>query len=159
MSTKTTYGFIIVMLLAFASPLAAQHNKVLKFTRAGNKDYKESNFKEAEVNFRKALDLDQNHFTAQYNLANNLYKQKRYKEAAEQYQEIRDLAPNDEVKAHILHNLGNSYFQEKQYEKSVAAYKNALKINPDDEDTRYNYSYAQSMLKKQHLFLFHLLLV
>jgi len=149
MNSKRTYGIILGLLLGMSSVVMAQHNEVLKLTRQGNKEFEKADYKEAEVNYRKALELELTHFTAQYNLANNLYKQERYKEAAEQFSDIMDIAPNDKIKSQILHNLGNSYLKEKEYEKSVAAYKNALKINPNDNDTRYNYLYAKKLLEKQ----------
>jgi len=47
----------------------------------------------------------------------------------------------------LQHNIGNSLLKSQKLEESVNAYKNGLKLNPNDADTKYNLSYALSLLK------------
>ncbi len=117
--------------------------------RKGNKLYKNEAYSDAELEYRKAMELEKNKVAAKYNFANSLYKSKKYKEAATNYEELKnnpDLSL--EEKAKVLHNLGNSYAKQEDWEKSYKAYKEALKLNPNDEETRYNLIFAQKHLKK-----------
>ena len=53
-----------------------------KLVRSGNKAYKDGHFKEAEIDYRKALTKAPNSQKATFNLGNSLYKQQNYEQAA-----------------------------------------------------------------------------
>lgn len=51
-----------------------------------NKLYETEKFTEAEIAYRKSLEVNPRSSEGTYNLGNALYKQKKFPEAAEQYQ-------------------------------------------------------------------------
>ena len=52
-----------------------------KLIRQGNKLYDEGNFTEAEVSFRKAIDVNPTSDKANYNLGNARYQQQNFEDA------------------------------------------------------------------------------
>lgn len=143
---NVTIILIALFLIGTGSVMAQQTQKII---RHGNKEFKEGKYKEAEINYRKALEKDTNSVKAAYNLGNSLYKQKQYEEAAKAYLMKMTGDVSDENLAKLYHNLGNTYLQSKKYDESINAYKQSLRLNPKDEDTRYNLAYAQAQLKQQ----------
>jgi Ca-activated chloride channel family protein len=138
---------ISILLLAIAiSGFAQKENKLL---RQGVNKYGKGDYKEAEKDFRKALELNKESVPGQFNLGTAVYKENNFDEAAKIYTNLADKNQDKALKAQVLHNLGNSYLQAKQFDKSILAYKNALVNNPKDVDTKYNLEYAKMMLKKQ----------
>ena len=125
----------------------AQNKK--SFLRDGNKLYADSNYNEAEIQYRKSLEKDQDYFNASFNLADAVYKQERYKEATALFDALRDDAPTETHLAKVYHNLGNSLVKEQNLEEAIAAYKSALRINPKDKDTRYNLALSTQQKKEQ----------
>mgnify|MGYP002514464309 CR=1 FL=1 len=58
------------------------------YIRSGNKLYNDSLFIKAEVDYRKALDINPKSTDAMFNLANALLMQQKANEAMEQYQSV-----------------------------------------------------------------------
>ena len=137
--------FIFILLLPFL--VNAQNKK--NHLRNGNNLYEDSLYNEAEIEYRKSLEKDQDYFAASYNLADAIYKQKRFEESANLFDALTDDAKTKDEKAKLYHNLGNSLLKQQKLEESIAAYKDALKNNPTDEDTRHNLALAQKMLEQQ----------
>ncbi len=117
--------------------------------RQGNRKYENGDFKAAEKDYRKALELNKESVKGQFNLGTAVYKNNNYEEATKIYNNLAEKNADRDVKSNVFHNLGNSYLQSKEYEKSILAYKNALMSNPKNVDTKYNLEYAKMMLKKQ----------
>ena len=117
--------------------------------RQGNDFYKQNNFVDAEVQYKKALGENPNYEKANYNLGNAIYQQNRFKEALPIYELVSKTTQDQLTKAESFHNIGNSMMKEKQYEKAVEAYKNSMRNNSKDDETRYNLALAQKMLKQQ----------
>jgi tetratricopeptide (TPR) repeat protein len=120
-----------------------------KLVRSGNNAYKNGHFKDAEIDYRKALTKAPTSQKATFNLGNSLYKQQNFEEAAAQYLKLSQNEKKEAPKASVYYNLGNSLLQNKKYKESIDAYKMALRQNPKDEDTRYNLSYAMTKLQQQ----------
>ena len=136
-----------------------------KEVRKGNRLFKEENYKEAEVEYRKALIKDSMSVAGNYNLANTLIKQDDNPNAELIYAKLQDSVARIQhninwEKAQVdagkntfapdyYHNLGNSYLAQKKYQEAVDAYKNSLRINPNDNSTRENYIYAKKKLEDQ----------
>ncbi len=120
-------------------------------TRSMNNDgvdlYKDGKFNDAEINFKKSIESEPELFESKFNLGDTYYKQGKYDEAIKTYQSLQSQTNDNELKAKLQHNIGNSLLKSQKLEESVNAYKNALKLNPNDEDTKYNLSYALSLLK------------
>lgn len=109
--------------------------------------YNQKKYSEAELNFRKAIEKNPNSVPSKFNLGNSYYKQEKFDESLKNYQELLQKTEDKELKSKIYHNIGNSLLKSNKIEQSVEAYKNALKLNPNDLDTKYNLSYALSLLK------------
>ena len=145
---NTIYHMLFVAgLLCCSSAAFAQTGN--KYIRKGNELYQQKQYTDAEANYKKALEQNQQSDVGRYNLGNSLYEQKRYDDARTQYSNSVKLSKDKTVKSDANYNIGNTYMEGKKWEESIKAYKQSLKMNPADEEARYNLAYAQSMLKKQ----------
>lgn len=145
---------LIILTLAISpfalSPLMAQ--KEAPDIRHGNRDYNKENFSEAEVDYRRGLEKNNQSYQAHYNLGNSLFRQNKYPEAAEEFvkaAQLIDPKKDKQKAASAYHNLGNSLFAQQQYDKAITAYQNSLRANPKDDDTRYNMVKAMQLLQQQ----------
>jgi tetratricopeptide (TPR) repeat protein len=117
--------------------------------RQGNKQFEKKKFTEAEIKYRKALEINPQSPEGAYNLGNALYKQNKPKETLEFYQAALNKQNDPLKKSQIFHNAGNVSMSAEEYEKAVESYKMSLRLNPNDNETRYNLALAQALLKKQ----------
>lgn len=140
------FSIVMCVLLSGAS-LFAQEDK--KDVRRGNKDYRKSNFKEAEIDYRKALLKDSTSFAATYNLANALYSQKDYEGAANTLEKLSKSAPESQYADRYFFNKGNVSLQKKDYQTAVDDFKQALLRDPGDLQAKESYIYAKKMLENQ----------
>ncbi len=136
-----------ILILFLAVNLYSQDSK--EFIRKGNKEYNNKKFNEAEINYRKSLELDNKSHKAVFNLGDALYKQEHYDKAAQEFTSIANGKHDEQTISKAYHNLGNSLLKSEKYEESIDAYKKSLKLNPDDKDTKYNLEYAKMMMQKQ----------
>ncbi len=139
--------FIITLFLIQASLIFAQQEK--GYVKRGNDLYQQRKFKEAEADYRKSVEKQNQNVEGNFNLGDALYKQKKFTDASEQFNKLAGSSANKNVVAGAYHNLGNSFLENKKLEDGIAAYKKALLNNPKDEETRYNLAYAQEKLKQQ----------
>jgi Ca-activated chloride channel homolog len=137
--------FVMLFLISFSS----YSQKEDKLLRKGNKLYEQGKYKDAELNYRKALEINKESSKGIFNLGAATYKEKNYEESAKLFSNLADSRVDKSLKAKSLHNLGNSFLEAKEYDKSINAYEQALLNNPTDKDTKYNLEYAKQMLKKQ----------
>lgn len=138
---------LVYLVIIFSSTVIAQ--KENKYIRSGNDYYDEQNFKEAEVDYMKALENNPESYSGQYNLGGSLYKQDNFEDATKLYNNLASRDVDNVEKANALYNLGNSMLKAEKYSESIEAYKSALRLNPDDLDTKYNMEYAKKMLQQQ----------
>ena len=136
---------ILSFLMSFNS--FAQNKK--SFLRDGNELYADSSFNEAEIQYRKSLEKDQDYFNASFNLADAVYKQERYEESSALFDALKDNAPTETDLAKVYHNLGNSLVKEQKLEEAIDAYKSSLRINPKDKDTRHNLAITHRQKQQQ----------
>ncbi|MDR0575170.1 MAG: tetratricopeptide repeat protein [Tannerella sp.] len=149
-------GVVLTAFLLCTGSVAAQKAE-RKNVREGNKQYKKEKYTEAEIAYRKGIEVNPRSTESIYDLGNALYKQEKYPEASEQYQLIAGQGerllredPNNAARlAQVFHNLGNIGMKSREYQKSVEAYKQSLRLNPTDEETRYNLALAQKLLQDQ----------
>lgn len=146
----------IVACLLYSGGVAWGQKAERKHVREGNKLYESEKFTEAEIAYRKSLEVNPRSLEGTYDLGNALYKQKKFPEAAEQYQLVagqgEKMVDTPEGKTRlssVYHNMGNIFMQNKDYGKSVEAYKQSLRLNPKDDETRYNLALAQKLLEDQ----------
>lgn len=115
--------------------------------RKGNRMYNDSVYENAEVNYRKALEINPKSTVAMYNLANTLMQQNKLQEAMEQFAGAAKVEKEKPNLAQIYHNMGVIFQSQKDYAKAIEAYKESLRNNPKDDETRYNLALAQKLLK------------
>ena len=142
--------YILSLLLCVGAGQAlAQEKTDRDYLRSGNKLYNDSLFIKAEVDYRKALELNPKSTDAMFNLANALLMQQKAKEAMEQYESVSKIEKDKEKLAQIYHNMGVILQSSKQLPQCIEAYKESLRNNPKDDETRYNLALAQKQLKDQ----------
>ena len=145
---KKLYILSTLLLVGTAYGLA-QEKTDRDYLRSGNKLYNDSLFIKAEVDYRKALELNPKSTDAMFNLANALLMQQKAQEAMEQYESVSKIEKDKEKLAQIYHNMGVILQSGKQYPQCIEAYKESLRNNPKDDETRYNLALAQKLLKDQ----------
>ena len=139
--------FLTWMLLIMVILANAQNDR--KLIREGIRAYEDEEFADAEVEFRKAENINPQSFEAEFNTGTALYGQEKYEETVKQYESLLGQTDDPVKEAQIWHNIGNSLLEARQYGPSIEAYKNSLRKNPTDEDTRYNLAYAKQKMKEQ----------
>jgi tetratricopeptide (TPR) repeat protein len=117
--------------------------------RAGNRKFKKEQFREAEIDYRKAVLKDTLSVPASYNLASSLYKQEDWDGAGKALEQVKDVAPASPHAAGWHFNSGDVALQKKDYASAVKAFREALLLHPDDLDAKENYIYAKKMLENQ----------
>lgn len=138
----------IALLLLVAVSVSAQKAE-RDLIRKGNRFFKDSVYVDAEVNYRKALDVNPKSTVSMFNLGNTLVQQNKLQEAMEQYVGATKIEKDKSNLAQIYHNMGVIFHSQKDYAKAVEAYKQSLRNNPKDDETRYNLALAQKMLNDQ----------
>lgn len=144
---KSKYILFVVLLLSAAAVSAQKAER--DYIRKGNRLFNDSVFVDAEVNYRKALEVNPKSSVSMYNLGNTLSQQQKFQDAMEQYVAAGNIEKDKMKLAHIYHNMGVLFQAGKDYAKAVDAYKMSLRNNPTDDETRYNLALAQKMLKDQ----------
>lgn len=119
------------------------------YIRKGNRAFKDSVFVDAEVDYRKAIEVNPKSTVSMYNLGNTLSQQQKFEDAMEQYVAAGKIEKDKLKLSKIYHNMGVLFQAGKDYAKAVEAYKMSLRNNPKDDETRYNLALAQKLLKDQ----------
>ncbi len=140
-------SMMILLMIILSIPTFSQNKK--SFLRDGNDLYSDSSYNEAEIQYRKSLEKDQDYFNASFNLADAIYKQERFQEASALFDALKDNAPTKDNLANVYHNLGNSLVKEQRLDEAIDAYKSALRIKPEDENTRHNLALCKRKQQKQ----------
>lgn len=141
--------YIWLTLLLFTSMSAFAQKAERDYIRKGNRCFKDSIYVDAEINYRKALDVNPQSTIAMFNLGNTLLWQNKQQEAMEQFVSAAQIEKDKDKKGKIFHNIGVIFHSQKEYAKAIEAYKESLRNNPKDDETRYNLALAQKMLKDQ----------
>ena len=145
--SKSKYILFILFVILAAGASAQKIER--DYIRKGNRLFNDSVFVDAEVNYRKALEVNPKSTVSMYNLGNTLSQQQKFKDAMEQYVAAGKIEKDKMKLAHIYHNMGVLFQAGKDYAQAVEAYKMSLRNNPKDDKTRYNLALAQKMLKDQ----------
>lgn len=138
---------IFALTLVSAFSVSAQPDR--REVRHGNRDFRKSDWKSAEIDYRKALVKDSLSFAANYNLANTLYRMGDYEQATKTYDAVKDMAGGSPQASDWHFNAGNAASQQENWEAAVAHYKESLLLNPGDMAAKENYIYAKGKLQEQ----------
>ncbi|MGM9735497.1 MAG: tetratricopeptide repeat protein [Candidatus Cryptobacteroides sp.] len=139
--------FMLAVMALSASDLSAQVDR--KDVRRGNRDFRKENWKEADIDYRKALVKDSLSLAANYNLASVLYRQEDMEQAAKVMDKIKETASVSEYSADYSYNRGDIALAAQDYQTAVDAFRQALLENPADMDAKENYIYAKQKLQEQ----------
>ena len=134
----------ILLLLSCALSASAQSDR--HDVRAGNRKFKKGQFKEAEIDYRKAVVRDSTSLKAQYDLASALYRQQDFAGAAKALESVRE---QEALPAQYHYNAGDVACAQKDWQAAVDAFRQALMLDPADLDAKENYIYAKKMLENQ----------
>ena len=140
---------MLVITLALPAAVAAQ-NVDRKDVRRGNRDFKKEEFREAEIDYMKALVKDSTSVAANYNIANAYYRQGNMQEARKNLDRIKESASATASAADYFYNLGDVALATQDYQTAVTAFAQSLMIRPDDLDAKENFIYAKKMLQNQN---------
>ena len=142
---RKTSLLLFCILLGLAAYAQADRSQL----RSGNRKYRRQNYREAEIDYRKALVKDSLSLAANYNLASDLFCQESYEEAEKYFDSATKLSEGSEYCADSWFNKGDNALKRQDYASAVEAFKQSLLLNPADIDAKENYIYAKLMLKNQ----------
>lgn len=134
-----------VVLMAFPASAQVDRHDV----RSGNRRFSKEKYREAEIDYRKALLKDTVSLAANYNLASTLYREENYEEAAASMERIKEIAPLSPDASDYHYNAGDIALAKKDYASAVESFRQSLLLNPGDLDAKENYIYAKKMLENR----------
>lgn len=102
------------MAMILSLPSSSYCQKAVKELRSGNKFFENTDYKSAEISYRKALEKQNNYYKALFNLGDALYKQGKYEESEKIFQQLTESGVSKDIAAKAYHNLGNSQLQQKK---------------------------------------------
>lgn len=117
--------------------------------RRGNRDFRKGEYKESEIDYRKACLKDSTSVAAGYNLANALYRQGDYQGALKELDALKEEAPASASAADYFFNVGDAALAVEDYKTAVDAFAQSLLRNPGDVSAKENYIYARKKLQDQ----------
>ena len=140
---------VITILLAFtlSASLWAQVDR--SEVRAGNRKFRKDDYKNAEIDYRKALVKDSLSLAGCYNLASTLYRMEDWDGAQKALEPVKEAVAGNPNEASYWYNSGDAALQKKDYAAAVDAFRQSLLKNPGDMDAKENYIYAKKMLENQ----------
>ena len=144
-----TLRYILAVVILVVSGLSADAQADKKDVRRGNRDFKKENYREADIDYRKALLKDSTSVAANYNLASVQYRQGDMEQAGATLDRIKETAPATESSADYWYNRGDVALGVKDYQTAVDAFAKSLMIRPGDMDAKENFIYAKKMLENQ----------
>lgn len=131
------------------SSVAAEAQEDKRDVRRGNRDFKKEEYREADIDYRKALVKDSTSVAANYNLANTLYRQGDMEQAKKMLENVKESAPATESAADYYFNLGDVAIAMQDWQGAVDALEQSLLRNPGDLQAKENYIYAKKKLEDQ----------
>ena len=140
---------ILCVLLFGIVTLEAEAQVDRRDVRKGNRDFKKESWREAEIDYRKALVKDSLSMAANYNLANTLYREGDMEQASKVMEAVKDIAPTSVSAADYYYNLGDVAIARQDWQGAVDAFKESLLRNPGDLNAKENYIYAKKKLEDQ----------
>ena len=141
--------YILLVIALCLSFFCADAQEDKRDVRRGNRDFRKENFKEADIDYRKALVKDSTSVAANYNLANTLFRQGDMEQAKKMLERVKDSAPATGSAADYYFNLGDVAIALQDWQGAVDALEQSLLINPDDLQAKENYIYAKKKLENQ----------
>lgn len=144
------YIITVFLFCIMAFPVWSQnYGEDVRDVRRGNRDFRKENYREADIDYRKALVKDSTSVAANYNLANTLYRQGDMEQARKMLDKVKETAPATEAAADYYYNLGDVAIAQQDWQAAVDALEQSLLRNPGDLQAKENYIYAKKKLQDQ----------
>ena len=137
----------ILLALSLSASLWAQTDR--SEVRAGNRKFRKEDYKNAEIDYRRALVKDSLSLAGCYNLASTLYRMEDWDGAQKALEPVKEAVAGNPNEASYWYNSGDAALQKKDYAAAVDAFRQSLLKNPGDMDAKENYIYAKKMLENQ----------
>ena len=143
------YILILSLSLLAMAQIEAEAQVDKRDVRKGNREFRKENWKEADIDYRKALVKDSLSMAANYNLASTLYREGDVEQAQKVMETVKEVAPASASAADYYYNLGDVAIARQDWQGAVDAFKESLLRNPGDLDAKENYIYAKKKLEDQ----------
>lgn len=146
---------MFAVLAVCASAAAQSQRHVRSYDRSGNEKYEAKHYQDAEMDYRRALNISPSDSVARFNLATSLIRQQDQAKLAEADSILNGLIMESEQQgnrallARSLYQKGEIAMMSQQYEQAANAFKESLKRNPSDDEARFNYLLAKKQLENQ----------
>lgn len=125
------------------------------YDRSGVKNYEKEDYRNAELDFRRALDINPSDTVALFDLATSLIQQKDPEKVQKADSILVGLMQDAgrikdrELASSIFYQAGEVAMMSQQYDAAVQRFKEALRYDPNDDDARYSYLLAKKQLQNQ----------
>jgi len=106
-------------------------NNALVWSELGNVFYNAGAYEEAQMAYKKAIELDAEFGIAFHNLALTHVRKGQYGEAIELYRQSIELLNDEAAKATSWNDLGDVFRVMNEYEQAINAYRMADQLQPD----------------------------
>lgn len=133
---------LLIFVMAVSVPLCAQADR--HDVRKGNRHFRKGDFREAEIDYRKAVLKDSLSLKAAYNLASALYREEDYESASKSLDAVSEQGAGS---SDYHFNAGDVSLAVEDYAAAVESFKQSLLLNPSDLEAKENYIYARKMLE------------
>ncbi len=120
-----------------------------QYVRKGNRMYHKQKFDKAEVDYRKATEVNDRNPQALYNLGCALMMEENDSAAVALFENAAKIETNKLRRSKSYHNIGVICQSHQMFKEAIEAYKESLRNNPTDDETRYNLALCQKQLKDQ----------
>ncbi len=138
--------FLILFGLLLTNNIFAQTDR--QHIRLGNKYFRSGAYEKADLEYQKAMSINENNTQAIYNHGCAAMQLGQDSIAVVQFQKAGQAETNKIRKAMAYHNIGVLFHNHQDYANAIEAYKEALRNNPHDDETRYNLELAKRQLKQ-----------
>lgn len=138
---------MVFLLMVVSMSAVAQNDR--QFIREGNKLYRQKQYAQAEVLYRKAAAQNAQNQVAVYNLGCALMMQQKDSAAVAQFEKASKQETTRIRKSKIFHNVGVICQNHQMYGDAIKAYEESLRNNPKDDETRYNLALCKKMNKEK----------
>ncbi len=123
-----------VLALSLTSIARSQTTEADVYVAQGVLDFDEKRYDEATANFRRALEIEQDHVEALYYMGVVNMAQRRPEQAVPFLERARVKAPAD---ASVAYQLGLAYFAQQQYDKALPLLEEVFRNNPTQDGLGY----------------------
>jgi tetratricopeptide (TPR) repeat protein len=154
---KKLLVFITFVPLFFIGQSLESDQQKITHNNKGNSFARKNKFKEAIIEYTKAIDVDSNYAKAYINRGTAYAKSGQENKAINDYNnaiEINPRAIDTCIKSNMLPNVyffrAKVYLNQKKYKESIADFTKAIDLNPNYTNAYYGRGVAYSVLEKHN---------